>query len=117
MRDYERYYDENKRLRDDLNLIRSEKDTALSELKRLKTMFQERTQELQDEYNLKLAHAENQLLEMRERNQMNEERAYEIMMMQEKIVEKWKNEHRMTVSHYEKSMKMAKTEIKHLNEK
>ena len=48
---------------------------------------------------------------------MSEEKAYEIMMMQEKIVEKWKNEHRMTVSHYEKTIKMSKTEIKHLTEK
>ena len=38
-------------------------------------------------------------------------------MMQEKIVEKWKGEHRVTVEHYEKVLKGVKAENKHLKEK
>jgi hypothetical protein len=39
------------------------------------------------------------------------------MMMQERIVEKWKSEHRVTVEHYEKTLKAIKAENRHLNEK
>ena len=39
------------------------------------------------------------------------------MMMQERIVEKWKGEHKTTVEHYEKALKALKTENKHLHEK
>ena len=37
MRDYERYFDENKRLKEILNSLRDEKDTAFSEINRLKS--------------------------------------------------------------------------------
>jgi hypothetical protein len=55
MRDYERYFDENKRLRDLVNTLRDEKDIALSEIKRLKTLYHDRVNELNDESNLKIA--------------------------------------------------------------
>jgi hypothetical protein len=55
MRDYERYFDENKRLRDLVNTLRDEKDIALSEIKRLKTLYHDRVNELNDECNLKIA--------------------------------------------------------------
>jgi hypothetical protein len=42
MKDYERYFDENKRLRDVLNTLREEKETALGEIKRLKTLYHDR---------------------------------------------------------------------------
>ncbi len=38
-------------------------------------------------------------------------------MMQERIVEKWKGEHKSTVDHYEKVLKGIKAENKHLHEK
>jgi hypothetical protein len=55
MRDYERYFDENKRLRDLVNTLRDEKDIALSEIKRLKSLYHDRVNELNDECNLKIA--------------------------------------------------------------
>lgn len=97
MRDYERYFEENKRLRELLNSLREEKDNALSEVKRLKNMYHDRVNELNDECNLKIAHLENLLLEAKEKHKFHEEKSYEIMMMQEKISEKLKHEHKLTV--------------------
>ena len=110
MRDYERYFDENKRLRELVNTLRDEKDVALSEIKRLKSLYHDRVNELNDEYNLKIAQLENALLETKERSKMGEEKAYEVMMMQERILEKWKAEHRSTVDHYERTVKGVKAE-------
>lgn len=117
MRDYERYFDENKRLRELVNSLREEKDTALGEVKRLKSIYHDRVTELNDECNLKMAQVENHLLETKERSKCGEEKSYEVMMMQERIVEKWKSEHRVTVDHYEKVLKGIKAENKHLHEK
>jgi hypothetical protein len=97
MRDYERYFDENKRLREMVNSLREEKDNALGEVKRLKNIYHDRVNELNDECNLKIAHLENQLLEAKERHKFHEEKGFEIMMMQERIADKWKNEHKVTV--------------------
>ena len=55
MRDYDRYFVENKRLRELVNTIRDEKDTAISELNRLKVIYHDRVNELTDECNIKLA--------------------------------------------------------------
>lgn len=65
-------------------------------------MFHDRVNEINDECNLKIAHVENQLLESKERYKYHEEKSYEIMMMQEKIGEKWKNEHQSTVKFFER---------------
>ena len=43
--------------------MRDEKDTAISELNRLKVIYHDRVNELNDECNIKVAQLENQLLE------------------------------------------------------
>ena len=68
MRDYERYFAENKRLRELVNTIRDEKDTAISELNRLKVIYHDRVNELNDQCNIKIAQLENQLLEQKEKH-------------------------------------------------
>jgi cell division septum initiation protein DivIVA len=55
IRDYERFFEENKRLRELVNSLRDEKDTALGEIRRLKSVYHDRVAELADEYNLKMA--------------------------------------------------------------
>jgi hypothetical protein len=55
MRDYERYFEENKRLRELVNSLREEKETSHSEIKRLKSLYHDRVEELNDECNLKIA--------------------------------------------------------------
>ena len=113
MRDYERYFDDNKRLRELINQLRDEKESALSEVNRLKIVFHGRINELNDECNVKVAHLENSLLESKERYKSYEERAYQIMIHQEKITEKWKEEHRNTVSYYDRMLKQTQIENRH----
>ena len=117
MRDYERYFDDNKRLRELINQLRDEKESALSEVNRLKIVFHGRINELNDECNVKVAHLENSLLESKERYKSYEEKAYKIMINQEKITEKWKEEHRNTVSYYDRSLKNIQIENRHLSDK
>ena len=57
-------------------------------------MFHSRINEINDEANVKVAHLENNLLEAKERHKGYEERAYQVMINQEKITEKFKEEHR-----------------------
>ena len=89
----------------------------MTEVKRLKSLYHDRINELNDECNLKLAQLENQLLDTRERSKLSEEKSFEVMRMQERIVEKWKVEHHQTVEHYEKTLKAVKAECRHLQDK
>lgn len=117
MRDYERYFDDNKRLRELINQLRDEKESAVSEVNRLKLVFHGRTNELNDECNVKVAHLENLLLEAKEKHKAYEERAYQVMISQEKITEKWKEEHRSTVNYYDRTLKQLQLENRHLSDK
>lgn len=80
MKDYERLFDENKRLRDLTNQLRDEKDSSISELARNKTYQHNRLNEVTDEANIKVAHLESLMLEMKERHKAYEERAYSVMI-------------------------------------
>jgi hypothetical protein len=117
MRDYDRYFVENKRLREMVNTIRDEKDTAISELNRLKVIYHDRVNELNDDCNIKIAQLENQLLETKEKHRHTEEGAYEVMVQQERIVEKWKSEHKQTCEFFEKSLKHLEVENRMLKDK
>ena len=79
MRDYERLFAENKRLRELGNSLRDEKETALAEVSKLKVASHTRMTEVQDECNLKIAHLEQMLLEQKERHRAYEERAYAVI--------------------------------------
>ena len=117
MRDYERYFDDNKRLRELINQLRDEKESAISELNRMKIVFHNRVNELNDECNVKVAHLEGKLLESKERYKSYEERTYGVIIQQEKITEKWKDEHRNTVSYYDRNLKQLQIENRHLSDK
>jgi hypothetical protein len=97
MRDYERLFDENKRLRELTNQLREEKESAFTELARNKLNQQNRINDLTDDANAKMASLEQQLIDSKERYKAYEERAYQVMISQEKITEKWKEEHRKSV--------------------
>ena len=116
-RDYERYFSENKRLRELVNTIRDEKDTAISELNRLKVIYHDRVNELNDECNIKIAQLENQLLGDKEKHRHTEENAYEVMIQQEKIAEKWKGEHKRTCEYFEKQLSQFQVENRTLKDK
>lgn len=117
MRDYERYFAENKRLRELVNTIRDEKDTAISELNRLKVIYHDRVNELNDQCNIKIAQLENQLLEQKEKHRQSEESAYDVMVQQEKISDKWKGEHKKTCEYFEKTVKHMEVENRMLKDK
>lgn len=114
MRDYERLFDENKRLRELSNSLREEKESALSELARNKHHQHNRVNDITDEANAKMAVLESQLIDQKERHKTYEERAYQVITSQEKITEKWKDEHRKSVQYFERSVKHLEVENHHL---
>jgi hypothetical protein len=63
MRDYERLFDENKRLRELTNQLREEKESGLSELARNKLHQHNRVNDITDEANSKMASLESQLID------------------------------------------------------
>ena len=80
-----------------INIVRDQKDKAIRENKQLQNSHLEKLNKLNDDFNVKLAATENQLIEARERRKYEEERSYEIMIAQENIAKKWKQEHSLTV--------------------
>jgi septal ring factor EnvC (AmiA/AmiB activator) len=56
-------------------------------------------------------------LEQKEKHRGHEESAYEVMVKQEKIVEKWKNEHKQTVDYFEQQIKHLQVENRLLKDK
>lgn len=114
VRDYERLLDENKRMREVTNSLREDKDAAVSDLARLKSFFQTRLAEVSDQANTKVANLEALMLEMRERHKAYEERAYSLMVSQEQITEKWREEHRKSVHYFERVVSSLQVENNHL---
>jgi hypothetical protein len=102
MRDYERLFEENKRLRDLNNSLRDEKESALADISKLKVSSHNQLNFMQDECNMKVAHLESGLIEAKERHKAYEERAYSVITSQEKVTEKWKEEHRKSVQYFER---------------
>lgn len=102
MREYEDLFAENKRLKELTTTLREEKEQAAADVSRLKLSKLTSVQTLQDESNLKMAHLESMLVESREKHKDYEERAYTVINSQEKIAEKWKEEHRRSVQYFER---------------
>lgn len=53
---------------------------------------------------------------MKERHKSYEERAYSVMINQEKITEKWKEEHRKSVQYFERAIKNLEVENRHFKD-
>ena len=116
LKENHRLIDENKRERDLINQLREEKDQAVSDLARNKTYQHNRVNEVTDEANTKVAHLEQMMLEMKERHKAYEERAYTVMIQQEKLTEKWKDEHRKSTAYFERAVKHLEVENRHLQD-
>jgi len=54
------------------------------------------------------------LIDQKERHKAYEERAYQVMISQEKITEKWKEEHRKSVQYFERAIKHLEVENHHM---
>lgn len=54
------------------------------------------------------------MIDQKERHKAYEERAYQVMISQEKITEKWKEEHRKSVQYFERAIKHLEVENHHM---
>ena len=56
------------------------------------------------------------MLEMKNRHKAFEERSYTVMISQEKLTEKWKDEHRKSQMYFERVVKGLEVENRHLQD-
>lgn len=66
--------------------------------------------------NERIANLEAVMLDMKERHKGFEERAYSVLVSQEKITEKWKEEHRKSAQYFERALKHLEVENQHLQD-
>ena len=71
-------------------------------------------EETKEQYGSKIAVLERQLYEARERQRESEEKAFELFKAQEKVSEKWKEEHMNTVGYFEKVIQDQNFELRRL---
>lgn len=56
------------------------------------------------------------MIDLKERHKGYEERAYGVIVNQEKMTEKWKDEHRKSVQYFERAIKHLEVENRHLQD-
>ena len=100
-----------------VQVLREEKDEAHSESQRAKSLMQQRVEEVSSECNVKLAKAEEAVIEARERHRFHEEKAFQVMQLQERLTEKWRQEHRQTVECFGRQIEALKRDKRSLEEK
>lgn len=110
MRDYERLFEENKRLKITCNQLREDKEDALGEVSKCKVTHHNKLNEVVDECNMKVANLESIILDLKEKHKSYEERAYSVIISQEKVTEKWKEEHRKSVQYFERMVSQITVE-------
>lgn len=110
MRDYERLFEENKRLKITCNQLREDKEGALGEVSKCKVTHHNKLNEIVDECNMKVANLESIILDLKEKHKSYEERAYSVIISQEKVTEKWKEEHRKSVQYFERMVSQITVE-------
>ena len=69
-----------------------------------------RINEISDECNMKVAHLEGIILDLKERHKSYEDKAYSVIISQEKVTEKWKDEHRKSVQYFERLVNQIQVE-------
>ena len=116
LKENERLTDESKRSKELVNQLREDKDSALQDLQRNKTIQHNRLTEVTDEANTKVAHLEQCMLEMKQKHKQYEEKAYTVSIRQEKLIERWKEEHRQSQAYYERVLKGLEVENRHLQD-
>ena len=116
IRENDRLSSENMREKELVLQLREEKDKLVGELSKTKSFHNNRFHDLSDEANTRCAHLEEQMLEMKQRHKNYEEKAYCILIAQEKLTEKWKDEHRKTAQYFERVCKDLEVENRHLQD-
>lgn len=59
---------------------------------------------------MKVAHLEGIILDLKERHKSYEDKAYSVIISQEKVTEKWKDEHRKSVQYFERLVNQIQVE-------
>ena len=85
MGEYERFSQENKKLKEQLLSVRDQKEEALQEVARQKLAGHNRLTMVGDEANLKVSRLEQMLLEAKQERQEYEEHAYQVIKNSERL--------------------------------
>jgi chromosome segregation ATPase len=109
-----RIKDEYKRLEVQIDDLQRERERLIQEINGTREDMYYKTEELKENYGNKMTSLEKQLQDARERQRESEEKAYELFRQQEKVSEKWKEEHLNTVGYFEKVIQDQNFEIRRL---
>mgnify|MGYP000137748228 FL=1 len=109
-----RQKEEVRRLSQLMQDLQRERDNLTEELNQLRDSYYEKLQEKANDYNNKVYSLEQEIQEARERQKESEEKAFELLKAQERVSEKWKEEHYHTVSYFEQVVQDLNQEIRRL---
>lgn len=110
----QRNLEENRRLHSQIEDLLNERDALVRELNTARDDLYEKLHAAANEYNSKVAQLERQINDAREKQQENEQKAYELLKARERVAERWKEEHRQTVTYFEKLVEELNDEIRRL---
>ena len=110
-----------KRIKDEFRRMQSqqedsqrERESMIQEINMLREEIYFKVEEAKEQYGSKIAVLERQLHEGRDRQRESEEKAFELFKAQEKVSEKWKEEHMNTVGYFEKVIQDQNFELRRL---
>lgn len=106
--------EEYKRIQSQHEDLQREKENLVQEINDLRDEIYYKLEETKESYNGKIGVLEKQLQDARERQRESEEKAFELFKAQEKIGEKWKEEHMNTVGYFEKVIQDQNYELRRL---
>lgn len=109
-----RIKDEYKRLESQNEDMARERDNLINELNIIREETYFKVEDTKEAYGNKVAILEKQIQDARDRQRESEEKAFELFKAQEKVSEKWKEEHLNTVGYFEKVIQDQNYEIRRL---
>ena len=109
-----RIKDEFKRLLSQNEDLQREKESLIQEINSLRDEVYYKVEETKENFANKIGVLEKQLQESRDRQRESEEKAFELFKAQEKVSEKWKDEHMNTVGYFEKVIQDQNFELRRL---
>jgi chromosome segregation ATPase len=109
-----RIKDEYKRMEVQLEDMQRERENFIQEINGMKEEMYYKVEEVKESLGNKVMGLEKQLQDARERQRESEEKAFELFRQQEKVSEKWKEEHLSTVGYFEKVIQDQNYEIRRL---
>eukprot|EP00742_Colponemidia_sp_Colp-10_P007456 GILJ01008031.1.p1 GENE.GILJ01008031.1~~GILJ01008031.1.p1 ORF type:complete len:794 (-),score=180.63 GILJ01008031.1:59-2395(-) len=105
---------EQTKLRQDMKETYIERDQFREELDRTNRSLNQQTDQMMREAMLKISALESGLKEAEHSKQRSESRAVELLTAQEKVGQRWREEHHSTVQHFERAVNDLKQENRRL---